>query len=420
MSVIKRILAREVFDSRGNPTVEVEVYTERGRFSAMVPSGASTGSHEAVELRDNEKRLNGKGVLKAVRNVNEEIASKITGMDVSEQREIDNAMIELDGTPNKGRLGANAILGVSMAVCRAGAEDNNLSLHGYIGHLFGNRNAATLPIPQLNVINGGKHAGYENDIQEYLLLPVEAKDFRSGFESAVEVYHDLKKRLKKQFGPQAIHLGDEGGFVPPIPNPEERLELLSSVVEELSAPIKLGIDAASSEFFHDGSYKIGSRSMTAGELVDYYSELVSTYPLVSIEDGMAEDDWESWKELMAKLGNKIQLVGDDMLVTNPERIERAVREKAANSLLLKVNQIGTVTEALKAAKIAMSADWSVVVSHRSGETEDAFIADLAVGIGATEIKTGAPARSERLAKYNQLLRISERLQNPGYAEWRWQ
>lgn len=404
---IQKVNAREVFDSRGNPTIEVELRTEKGNFKAMVPSGASTGSHEALELRDGGSRLNGKGVLTAVKNVNEQISKILIGMDPTKQADIDNAMIELDGTPTKSKLGANAIVGVSMAACRAGAAQLGLPLHKHIAAITGNADNR-IPIPQFNVINGGRHAGYEHDIQEYLLLPIGAKSFQEGFEQVVQSYHLLHDKLKKKFGAQSTQLGDEGGFVPPLPTPHERFDILTEVIDELgfNKSIKLGTDAAASEFYKDGVYQIGDKKMSSGELIDYYAELCKTYPIASLEDGMDEDDWDGWKQSMNKLGSKIQLIGDDVFVTNPERIRRGVQEKAANALLLKVNQIGSVTEAFEAAKIATDNDWNVVVSHRSGETEDSFIADLAVGIHASQIKTGAPARSERLAKYNQLLRIS--------------
>ncbi len=410
MSIIKKVTAREVLDSRGNPTVECDVVTEDGLFRSIVPSGASTGSYEAVELRDNEKRYMGKGVLKAVRNVNEVIANKIVGMDCREQESIDNVMIEIDGTENKSNIGANAILSVSMSVCKAGAHALKKPLYEYIAELS-RRSGCVLPVPQLNVINGGKHAGIKNDIQEHMIMPIGAKTFSEAIRMSVETYHTLKNILKKRFGAQGMLLGDEGGFVPKLRNIQDRLDTILEAIKETGYEnkIMLALDAASSEFFHINRYKIGQREYNSPELVDFYQELVSTYPIISIEDGMAEDDWEGWTELTKRLGKRIQIVGDDLLVTNPKRIKKAIELKAVNSLLVKINQIGTVTETIKAANLAFSAGWTVVVSHRSGETEDSFIADLAVGLCAGQSKFGAPARSERNAKYNQLLRIEESL-----------
>jgi len=412
MATIKDIKAREVLDSRGNPTVEVDVRTEHGLFRAIVPSGASTGVHEAVELRDKEKRYMGKGVLKAVENVNKTIAPKVVGMDPLKQEEIDDLMISLDGTENKGKLGANAILGVSMAVCRAGAAASNMTLYQYCGKLSGKK-GSTLPTPQLNVINGGKHAGLENDIQENMLMPVGAGNFREGLRMAAETYHTLKGMLKKKYGHSAVQLGDEGGFVPPIKSPHERLEMMTKAIEEAgyANEMAIALDPASSEFYYkDGNhYMIGDKRYSPSELVDFYSDLCSTFKIVSIEDGMAEDDWEGWVEMTRKLGKRIQVTGDDLLVTNVKRIKQAIEKKAVNSLLLKVNQIGSVSESIAAAEMTTGNGWHVTVSHRSGETEDSFIADFVVGLECGQIKTGAPARSERTAKYNQLLRIEEEL-----------
>lgn len=413
--------AREILDSRGNPTVEVELGTKDGGvFTAAVPSGASTGTNEALELRDGGKRYAGKGVLKAIENVNNKISKVIVGRDCSDQEQVDLAMLELDGTGNKSNLGANAILGVSMACARAGAACSSLRLSNYLAKVFGNNSPCKLPVPQLNVMNGGKHAGLEHDIQEQMLVPTGAKSFSEALRISTEAYHALKGILKKKFGAQGTLLGDEGGFVPPIKTVEERLEVMQQAVEEAgyANEISFALDCASSEFFENGSYQIGGRKFSAGELVDYYRGLTKNFKIVSVEDGMSEEDWQGWSLLTGELGKVIQIVGDDLLVTNPERIRRAVSGKACNALLLKVNQIGTVTESLEAAHIAFGSGWRVVVSHRSGETEDAFIADLVVGIGANQSKFGAPARSERNAKYNQLLRIEEALgASAKYASW---
>lgn len=408
---IRKIRARQILDSRGNPTVEADINTKHGLFCGIVPSGASTGAKEAVELRDNETAYAGKGVLKAVANVNKKIAPLIEGMDCTKQKDIDKAMIELDGTENKGQLGANAILAVSIAVCRAGAVAERKQLYEYIAQLSGEK-GITLPIPQMNVMNGGKHAGLEEDIQEQMIAATGATNYSEALQAGVETYHTLKKILKKKFGANATLLGDEGGFVPKVESVQERLDLISKAIEEAGYEdiMSLAIDSASSEFFENGKYKLYGKEYSSGELVDFYKELTETYrSIYSLEDGMAEEDWQGWKELTAKLGNKIQIVGDDLLVTNPERITRAVKEKSCNALLLKINQIGTISESIKAAKKSKKAGWGVVVSHRSGETEDSFIADFLVGIDAGQSKLGAPARSERNAKYNQLIRIEEEL-----------
>lgn len=412
---IRKIKAREVLDSRGNPTIEVDLKAGDCCAKAIVPSGASTGMHEALELRDNDKkRFDGKGVLKAVNNVNKIIAKKLIGKDCRKQREIDNILIELDGTENKSHLGANAILGVSMAVCRAGALCSSKQYYGYIQKLS-NSKKMILPIPQMNVINSGRHVGIENDIQEHMIMPVNFKSFNDALRAGVETYHALKNILKQKYGAKSILLGDEGGFAPPIENVEERLELLLKAIEEsgYKGRIKLALDCAASEFFDDknGIYTIMHRKYNAGDLADFYKNLVKKYSIISIEDGMSQDDWEGWKMLNDEIGRKIQIVGDDLLVTNIMRIKKALNEKACNALLLKLNQIGTVTEALDAASISSKNNWNVVVSHRSGETEDSFISDLAVGLGASQSKFGAPARSERTAKYNRLLRIEEMLGN---------
>ena len=412
MTEITKIKAREVLDSRGNPTVEVDIVTENGIFRAMAPSGASAGKHEALELRDNDKsRYFGKGTLKAVENVNKLIAPKIVGMDCRYQEAIDKIMIKLDGTENKDRFGANAILPVSMAVAKAGAADKNIPLYLYIGELFGVI-PHKLPVPMCNVINGGKHAGQENSIQEHMLMPTGAKNFTQGIRMISESYHHLAKLLKQKFGAGATLIGDEGGFAPiQITDVNERLDLMLKAVDNAgySGMMKIAMDPASSEFFYDGTYKIGKKSYSGGELVDFYVDLCNTYPIVSIEDGHAEDDWDSWVEMVKKLGTKIQIVGDDLFVTNTKRIQKGIKLSAANSVLIKLNQIGSVTETLDAIKMAHDEGWTAVVSHRSGETEDNFIADLVVGTSAGQIKTGAPARSDRNAKYNQLIRIEEKL-----------
>jgi enolase len=412
MSEIKKIRAREVLDSRGNPTVECDVETDKGLFRAMVPSGASAGQHEALELRDGDKsRYMGKGTLKVVENVNEIIASKIVGMDCTRQEDIDKRMIELDGTENKDRLGANAILSVSMAVCKAGAAAKNISLYSYIGELFG-VSPYKLPVPMCNIINGGKHAGQENSIQEHMLMPTGAKSFTEGIRMISESHHHLAKLLKNKFGASGTLIGDEGGFAPvQITDVNERLELMLEAVRNAGydGMMEIALDPASSEFFYDGTYKIGEKSYSGGEMIDFYAELCKTYPIVSIEDGLAEDDWDSWVGMVKKLGDNIQIVGDDLFVTNTKRIQKGIELKAANSVLIKLNQIGSVTETLNAIKMTHDEGWTAVVSHRSGETEDAFIADLVVGTNAGQIKTGAPARSDRNAKYNQLIRIEEEL-----------
>lgn len=412
MSDIKKIRAREILDSRGNPTVECDVEIDKGLFRAMVPSGASAGRHEALELRDEDKsRYMGKGTLKAVENVNKIIASKIVGMNCTQQEDIDKKMIELDGTENKDRLGANAILSVSMAVCKAGAAAKNIPLYFYIGELFG-VSPYKLPVPMCNIINGGKHAGQENSIQEHMLMPTGAKSFTESIRMISESYHHLAKLLKNKFGASGTLIGDEGGFAPAqITDINERLELMLEAVRNAGydGMMKIALDPASSEFFYDGAYKIGEKSYSGGEMIDFYAELCKTYPIVSIEDGLAEDDWNSWVDMVKKLGGNIQIVGDDLFVTNAKRIQKGIELKAANSVLIKLNQIGSVTETLNAIKMAHDEGWTAVVSHRSGETEDTFIADLVVGTNAGQIKTGAPARSDRNAKYNQLIRIEEEL-----------
>jgi enolase len=410
MSEIMKVKAREILDSRGNPTVEVDLFTKKGLSRASVPSGASTGKHEALELRDGGKRYLGKGVLKAVGNVNDVIAEKLVGRDCTKQKETDDLMIELDGTPNKSKLGANAILAVSMAVCKAGALESNLPLYKYISNLVDSKKL-TLPIPQMNVINGGLHAGIENDVQEHLIIPRGAKSFSEALRMCSETYHILQKKLKEKFGNSAIHVGDEGGFVPPLKSVDERLEFILEAIEELgyTEEFALGIDAAASEFFYDGKYKILEKEYSVAELSDFYAELCEKFKVISIEDGFSEDDWDAWNMLKSKLGEKIQIVGDDLLVTNAKRIKKAIEMDACNALLLKLNQIGSVSEALDAFRLARKAGWNIIVSHRSGSTEETFFADLVVGLDAGQFKYGAPARSERTCNYNQLLRIEEAL-----------
>jgi len=378
----------------------------------MTPSGASAGSHEALELRDGDKsRYLGKGTLKAVENVNKKIAPKLIGLDCCHQETIDSIMLKLDGTENKNTFGANAILPISMAVTKAGAAAKNLPLYMHIGELFGVI-PHRLPVPMCNVINGGKHAGQENSIQEHMLMPTGAKNFSEGIRMVSESYHYLAKLLKDKFGAVGVLIGDEGGFAPPqIVDVNERLDLMLKAVENAGykGKIHIALDPASSEFFYDGNYKIGKKTFSGGEIVDFYVDLCKTYPIISIEDGLAEDDWNSWVEMTKKLGAKVQIVGDDLFVTNTNRIKKGIELRAANSVLIKLNQIGTVTETLNAIKMAQDEEWTAVVSHRSGETEDNFIADLVVGTSSGQIKTGAPARSDRNAKYNQLIRIEEEL-----------
>ena len=412
MAEITKIKSREILDSRGNPTVEVDIVTENGIFRAMTPSGASAGQHEALELRDNDKsRYFGKGTLKAVENVNKIIAPKIVGMNCRHQETIDKIMIKLDGTENKDKFGANAILPVSIAITKAGAAAKNIPLYQYIGELFGVI-PHKLPVPMCNVINGGKHAGQENSIQEHMLMPTGAKSFTEGIRIISESYHHLAKILKQKFGAGGTLIGDEGGFAPAqITDVNERLDLMLKAVDNAGydGMIKIAMDPASSEFFYDGTYKIGKKTYSGGDLVDFYVALCEKYPIISIEDGHAEDDWNSWVEMVKKLGTKIQIVGDDLFVTNTKRIQKGIELNAANSVLIKLNQIGSVTETLSAIKMAQDKGWTAVISHRSGETEDNFIADLVVGTSAGQIKTGAPARSDRNAKYNQLMRIEEEL-----------
>ncbi len=408
--MIESVRARQILDSRGNPTVECEIRCSAGLVRASVPSGASTGKFEAVELRDNEKPFRGKGVLKAVSNVNKIIAPKLVGKDPRKQEQIDRIMLRLDGTPNKSKLGANAILAVSLAAARAACREAKLPLYKYIAELFGTKRIY-LPVPQMNVINGGKHAGIKNDIQEHMIVPLKFQSFAEALQAGCEVYYALRDVLKVRFGSAGVLVADEGGFAPPIARIAERLELLEKAIDECgyTDKIKLALDCAASQFYYDGTYVLSEREYSGTELIDFYSELIKDFPIFSIEDPFAEEDWQSWKEFSAKFSKKLQIVGDDLLVTNPERIQQAIREKACNALLLKLNQIGTVSEAMEAARVAFRSKWQVIVSHRSGETSDPFIASFVIGIGAMQCKFGAPARGERTAKYNQLLRIEEYL-----------
>ena len=413
MTEIIDIVAREILDSRGNPTVEVDVTLEDGSFGrAAVPSGASTGAHEAVELRDGDKaRYSGKGVLKAVESVNGEIFDAISGLDAEEQVAIDMTMIELDGTPNKARLGANAILGVSLAVAKAAADASKLPLHRYIG----GTQARVLPTPMMNIVNGGVHADNPIDFQEFMILPVGAESVREAVRWGAEVFHTLKAPLKK--GGLSTSVGDEGGFAPNLPSAESALDYIAQAIEtagfKLGADIAIGLDPASSEFFRDGAYHYAGEGKVRSilEQAEYLKKLADAYPIISIEDGNAEDDWEGWKITTDLLGRRIQLVGDDIFVTNVERLGEGIKRGVANSILIKVNQIGTLTETLNAVDMAQRAGYTAVMSHRSGETEDSTIADLAVATNCGQIKTGSLARSDRLAKYNQLIRIEEELGN---------
>ena len=408
MAIIQTIHAREILDSRGNPTVEVEVVLEDGSTArAAVPSGASTGAFEAAELRDEGKRYLGTGVESAVKNVNEKISPIICGFDAQDQRLIDDEMIALDGTKNKSKLGANAILGVSLAAARAAAESSDLSFFKYIG----GPTAHTLPVPMMNILNGGAHADTNVDIQEFMVAPIGAPTFKESLRWGAEIYHSLKSVLKKQG--LATSIGDEGGFAPNLASNRAALDLILEAVEKAGfkpgKEIALAMDVAATEFHEKGVYNFEGKKLTSDEMISYYAELVSAYPLVSIEDPLDEDDWDGWKKMSSQLGSKIQIVGDDLFVTNPERLSRGIENQTANALLVKVNQIGTLTETMDAVALAHRSGYHSMMSHRSGETEDTTIADLAVALECGQIKTGAPARSERVAKYNQLLRIEEEL-----------
>lgn len=417
---IKKVHAREIVDSRGNPTVEVDVTTEKGVFTASVPSGASTGAYEACELRDGGSRYCGKGVLNAVKNCNEILGPQLLGKDESEQTLIDELMISIDGTPNKEKMGANAILGISLAVARAGAAKKGVPLYRHFAELAGNDKELVMPVPSFNVINGGSHAGNALAFQEFMVLPTGADSFSEGLQIGAEIYHSLKSVTKKRYGQDACNVGDEGGFAPPIKSNREGVELLMDAIEASGHldKIVLGMDVASSEFCKDGKYDLSVKTrtpdstepyMTSAELASFYKDLCKDFPIKSIEDGFDEDDWEGWTAFNKDVGKDIQIVGDDLTVTNPTRIKKAADMGACNALLLKVNQIGSVTESINAVALSKRSGWGVMTSHRSGETEDHYIADLAVGLCTGQIKTGAPCRSERLAKYNQLLRIEEEL-----------
>ncbi|MGH3859039.1 phosphopyruvate hydratase [Actinokineospora sp.] len=409
MAVIEQVGAREILDSRGNPTIEVEVALDDGTLArAAVPSGASTGEHEAVELRDGDpKRYGGKGVEKAVTAVLDEIGPELAGIDAVDQRIVDQKLVDLDGTPDKSRLGANAILGVSLAVAKAAAESSGLELFRYLG----GPNAHVLPVPMLNILNGGAHADTDVDIQEFMIAPIGAESFREGLRWGTEVYHSLKSVLKaKGLG---TGLGDEGGFAPSLGNNREALDLILTAIEKAGyrpgRDIALALDVAATEFYSDGAYSFEGAKKSAEQLIAYYTQLINDYPMVSIEDPLSEDDWDGWVRLTAEIGERVQIVGDDLFVTNPDRLEEGIARRAANALLVKVNQIGTLSETLDAVTLATSYGYRSMMSHRSGETEDTTIADLAVATGVGQIKTGAPARGERTAKYNQLLRIEETL-----------
>lgn len=410
-TLIEAIVAREVLDSRGNPTIEVDVRLESGDVGrAIVPSGASTGAHEALELRDGDtSRYNGKGVLKAVRAVNEDIAEALIGFDAADQIGLDQELIALDGTPNKSKLGANAILGVSLAAAKAAAAAFGLPLYRYLGGVY----AHVLPVPMMNIMNGGQHATNSTDFQEFMIMPVGAESFREGLRWGAEIYHTLKKVIHDRGFSTTV--GDEGGFAPSLPTNDAPLQLIMEAIEKAGyrpgEQVMIALDPATTEIYEDGKYhlKREGRSLSSAEMVDYWVDLVNRYPIISLEDGLAEDDWEGWVLLRAKLGDRVQLVGDDFLVTNVNRLQRAIDARAANSILIKLNQIGSLTETLSAIQLAQRSGWTAIVSHRSGESEDVTIADLVVATNAGQIKTGAPARTDRIAKYNQLLRIEEEL-----------
>jgi len=415
MSKIAQVSARQILDSRGNPTVEAEVRLDSGAFGrAAVPSGASTGVHEAVELRDGGDAYGGKGVTKAVANASGELADAVRGLDAADQEQIDRRMIDLDGTPNKGRLGANAILAVSLATAKAAAADAGVSLFRHLG----GEHATTLPVPMMNVINGGVHAANSIDLQEFMVVPVGASSFAEALQIGAETYHSLSRVLKEEGLATAV--GDEGGFAPDLPSSEAAIEAILTAAERAGHhdQVAIALDPAASELFSDGVYRFEGREAQPEEMADFLAGLVDRFPIVSIEDGNAEDDWDGWQATTEKLGDRIQLVGDDIFVTNPERLQLGVDRGVANSILIKVNQIGTLTETIAAVKLAQQHGYSAVMSHRSGETEDATIADLAVALGTGQIKTGAPARTDRVAKYNQLLRIEEELgARAGYPGW---
>lgn len=419
MSIILSVHARQIFDSRGNPTVEVDVITDNGAFGrAAVPSGASTGEHEAVELRDGGKNYMGKGVLQAVKNVNEVIASEIVGMSAFDQNLIDQTMIDLDGTPNKSKLGANAILGVSLAVAKAAAEEAGMPLYRYVGGVSAN----TLPVPMMNIVNGGSHSDAPIAFQEFMIMPIKAANFTEALKMGSEIFHNLKKLIHDRNLSTAV--GDEGGFAPAFNGTEDAIETILSAIEKAGyrpgKEVKLALDCAAAEFYVDGKYDYTKfegekgKIRTSEEQADYLAELSAKYPIISIEDGMDENDWEGWKYLTEKIGNKVQLVGDDLFVTNVQRLSKGIENGIANSILIKVNQIGTLSETIAAVNMAHNAGYTSVMSHRSGETEDNTIADLAVALNTGQIKTGSASRSDRMAKYNQLLRIEEELEDVAY------
>lgn len=411
MTIIDSITGRQVLDSRGNPTIEVDVQLLDGGFGrAIVPSGASTGEHEAVELRDGDKkRYMGKSVHKAVANVNGTIAEALIGMDATEQIAVDQTMLKLDGTPNKGNLGANAILAVSLGVAHAAANSLGMPLYRYIGGIY----AHTLPVPMMNIMNGGKHATDSTDFQEFMVMPVGASSYSECLRWGVEIYHTLKKVLHDRGMPTTV--GDEGGFAPSLPTNEAAIEIILEAIQQAGLTpgddVYIALDPATSEIYEDGKYhlKTENRSLTSSEMVQFWADWIDRYPIISLEDGLDENDWDHWAELVSTIGDRVQIVGDDLLVTNVDRVQRAIQNGNANALLCKVNQIGTLTESMAASRLSQKHNWAVVVSHRSGETEDSTIADLVVALNAGQIKTGAPARSDRIAKYNQLLRIEEDL-----------
>lgn len=419
MAPLKKIHAREVLDSRGNPTVEVEVFTEKHMARAIVPSGASTGIHEAVELRDGDKkRYDGKGVLKAVENVNKVLAKEFLEADVRNQKGIDQRMIDMDGTPNKGKLGANAILGLSLAVSRVAAMEEGLPYYQYLGNLGNAGKASLLPTPMMNVLNGGQHAIKSTDIQEFMIMPIGAPSFKEALRYGAETFHALKKIVKERG--YSTTVGDEGGFAPSLKKNEDALAIIVEAIEKAGyqpgKDIALAMDSAASEFFVDGKYNLASegRKLTGEEMVDFYEGLVNKYPIISIEDPLHQDDWDGYRLMTERLGGRIQIVGDDLLVTNTERLKKAIKGKNCNSILIKLNQIGTLTETINAINMAHDAGFTAIVSHRSGETEDTSIADLVVGLGTGQIKTGSLCRTDRIAKYNQLLRIEDELTDSRY------
>ena len=412
MYPIEKIHARQIMDSRGNPTIECDVMLANGAWGrAAVPSGASTGKFEAHELRDGGNAYMGRGVMHAVKNVNEIIADKIIGMDASAQSEIDNKMLEIDGTPNKSNLGANAILSVSLAIAHAMANATKLPLYEYIARIYGNKNPCVLPRPMMNIINGGAHADNGLDIQEFMIIPIGAKSEFEAIRMGIEVFHNLKTILKRSGN--STNVGDEGGFAPNFHTSREALDTIIAAIKAAGynpgTDISIGLDIASSEFYANGVYSFEGQKLSSNDMIAFYEKLISEYPIISIEDALAEEDWDSWEILTKKIGKKCQLVGDDLFVTNPERLARGIKSHVANAILIKVNQIGTLTETLHAIKMAQDANYGVIISHRSGETEDTTIADLAVATNAGQIKTGSLSRTDRMAKYNQLIRIEEKL-----------